>query len=627
MNPVFSSTDRHPPTSTTLDGHRAVKIGYHRKSPTPDRRTRIRSGRTSPVRECNRPSSSASACEPDHQDSEGRDFNDWIACFRPTYEASTDSKSLLPPITATTLGELEVSQVVSNSRLRHDVNFDRELHFRPNLDGSRGQEKLSKAAKYWQSLQAELEEYTFLLADPRGADFRWTERWTKQWKSCQQRVPAMFTAIKDILMSLMPERDHAHVREVLDVKLILQQVEHFAFDISGFGQTLAKLLKAHCAPMRDPWVDRMAEQMGKGGALFEAHEIVEGLKELFGVLEAMKLVSLADGISVKTRLLTTLIFKDIANHQIRYLHPMLVENTIPFEQIFQKNKIQINQVDVLGALDWYRSGQATRILENTLPVVSRAEEELANFTTALVSSMFPLLPRPLRPIPDTFKLDQERLCNICNDVLHAINMESCGTLLKLVMSKLNSSSDDVVTAVNELPGVLSAFVGQRANESAWTLQSPNIAAEIVRLATSNMSSNGIERFEMLRYVDACETLLDKAFRLESSTKHESAAAQNRIRKALLSRVWNSVQEHKDFGPAGLFDALVSAPVKAKPNQAYYASSTPTLAYTAVPVPEVVGNLDDIARRITHIALLHWKVWKPLVYVRETEVPAIPDLAW
>ena len=90
---------------------------------------------------------------------------------------------------------------------------------------------------------------------------------------------------------------------------------------------------------------------------------------------------------------------------------MLVENTIPFEQIFQKNKIQTDQINVLAALDWYRSGQADRVLENALPVISQADEELANFTTALVSSMFPLLPRPLGRIPDTFKLDQERLCN------------------------------------------------------------------------------------------------------------------------------------------------------------------------------------------------------------------------
>ena len=301
---------------------------------------------------------------------------------------------------------------------------------------------------------------------------------------------------------------------------------------------------------------------------------------------------------------------------------MLVENTIPFEQIFQKNKIQSNQVDVLGALDWYRSGQAKRVLENVLPAASQADEELANFTTALVSSMFPLPPRPLGHIPDTFKLDQERLCNICNDVLHAINMESCGQTLKIVMGKLNNSPDEVVAALNELPAVLSAIVGQRANESAWTGQTSNIAAEIVRLATSNATR--IERFEMLRCVDYCEALLGQAFRLESLNNHASAPALNDIRKVLLSRVWNSIQQHKHLGPAGLFDALVSAPVKAKVNQSYYASSTPIPTYTAIRLPEVVANLDDIARRLTHITLLHWKVWKPLVYVQETEIPAVND---
>lgn len=171
------------------------------------------------------------------------------------------------------------------------MNFDRELHFRPNLDGSRGQEKLQRAAKYWTSLQWELEAYGFLLAHPGGAEFRWGERWSKFWKSHQQRVPVVFTAIRDILISLMPERDQAKVHGLLDISLVLQQIEHGVFDMGGFACTLAKLLKAHCAPMRDPWVDRMAEQLAKGGATFDAREIVDGLKELFGVLEAMKLVS------------------------------------------------------------------------------------------------------------------------------------------------------------------------------------------------------------------------------------------------------------------------------------------------------------------------------------------------
>ncbi|KAI9685598.1 MAG: hypothetical protein M1822_004456 [Bathelium mastoideum] len=44
-------------------------------------------------------------------------------------------------------------------KLRRDVNFDRDLHFRPNLDGSTGQQKLSKAKEDWTAVKTELDEH------------------------------------------------------------------------------------------------------------------------------------------------------------------------------------------------------------------------------------------------------------------------------------------------------------------------------------------------------------------------------------------------------------------------------------------------------------------------------------
>jgi hypothetical protein len=38
-------------------------------------------------------------------------------------------------VTKATLSELDVSKIVHNHKIRHDINFDPELHFRPNLDG------------------------------------------------------------------------------------------------------------------------------------------------------------------------------------------------------------------------------------------------------------------------------------------------------------------------------------------------------------------------------------------------------------------------------------------------------------------------------------------------------------
>ncbi|KAG2227692.1 hypothetical protein INT45_004734, partial [Circinella minor] len=57
-----------------------------------------------------------------------------------------------PPITAETLQELSVDQIISNIQLRHDLLFDRNLRFRPNFDGASGKAKQRKAERYWTRL-------------------------------------------------------------------------------------------------------------------------------------------------------------------------------------------------------------------------------------------------------------------------------------------------------------------------------------------------------------------------------------------------------------------------------------------------------------------------------------------
>jgi len=214
-------------------------------------------------------------------------FNHWIA----NLHVSVPTADTRPPISAFTLAELECRQITSNPRLRHDVNFDRELHFRPNLDGSRGKEKLQQAQVYWTALEGELEAYGYLLSDENGVGFRWTPRWTAEFKRRSQRIPQVFRSVKEILLSLLPEPDQPRVVDMLDTELIMQQIERGMFDMNEFFCSLAKLLKVHCAPMRDNWLDRMVDIVTKDATSFSPKRIVSGLKELFGILEAMKLVS------------------------------------------------------------------------------------------------------------------------------------------------------------------------------------------------------------------------------------------------------------------------------------------------------------------------------------------------
>lgn len=208
-------------------------------------------------------------------------------CFR--------SVPLAPPVTRQSLSELDIVNMVSNPKLRHDVNFDFELHFRPNLDGHKGRLKLQNAERYWSALTAEHELYGVLFPGSgggRGAGAVRAAAWRRMVRLCQRRIPLLFETIRDILKNLVPEQDQARVEEYLDVQMLLQQVEHGVYDLVKVSQWLSHLLKAHCAPMRDGWIDRMALTIQGGVETASSSQIVAGLRELLAILEAMKLVRL-----------------------------------------------------------------------------------------------------------------------------------------------------------------------------------------------------------------------------------------------------------------------------------------------------------------------------------------------
>lgn len=193
--------------------------------------------------------------------------------------------TLTPPITKTSLSELDISSIINNSKLRHDVNFDRELHFRPNLEGRKGLTKRDAQHGYWQAITAELQLYPQVCGQ-----FRSESDASTLWKDCQRRIPLMFNTIKEILKHLVPDRDQRSVDEHLDVPMIMQEIENGVCDFVSIAVWLAQLLKRHCAPMRDEMVNRMVEKIRKGEANLDAESISAGLHELFAVLEAMKLV-------------------------------------------------------------------------------------------------------------------------------------------------------------------------------------------------------------------------------------------------------------------------------------------------------------------------------------------------
>ena len=124
------------------------------------------------------------------------------------------------------------------------------------------------------------------------------------------RLSAMLEALREILIALVPERDHMSVSHNLDVSLLMQQVSRGVLNFVALSSWLAALLKTHCAPMRDELADKMVRLIETGCRNQEMAEVVQGLQTLFHMLEAMKLVSqtshLTQGFSHRSTLKSSL---------------------------------------------------------------------------------------------------------------------------------------------------------------------------------------------------------------------------------------------------------------------------------------------------------------------------------
>jgi hypothetical protein len=188
---------------------------------------------------------------------------------------------LEPPVTRATLAELDVAKIIYNSKLRHDVNFDPDLHYRPNFDGEKGRRKNQKAIEFWNALQSQIPQF---LADP--------ETFQANHGVLTWTLPATLKAVGEILMTLVPPEDRATVEEALNVELLMQQFSKGVADLEQLALWFSRTLRAHCAPMRDVWVDEMVVQLTNGNRNGDIAILVQGLQMLLGIVEAMRLVSL-----------------------------------------------------------------------------------------------------------------------------------------------------------------------------------------------------------------------------------------------------------------------------------------------------------------------------------------------
>ncbi|KAK6518830.1 hypothetical protein TWF281_003522 [Arthrobotrys megalospora] len=369
-------------------------------------------------------------------------------CCRKNIVSHKSKKALNePPVNLITLKELDLKEILNNPRLRHDIYFDAALHFRPNLDGQRGQKKKAQADSYWESIVRECENVRRnQIGLQRGV--------TRQLQP--KRLMLLLDTMRDILLSLVPSRDQKTVEQVFDQQLMMQQLEYGLLNFENLATWLAALLKAHCAPMRDAWVDDMVSKIKDGVTRDSPRLLVDGLRSVFGILEAMKL--------------------DVANHQIRTLRPYLVSTAAEFEREHFQKRIQKGTLCISETQDWYHQLATKHKAANETP------DYLSILTTGVLERLSPSKPH-IKP-PATFTFDLERLEAIRFDIREDVNMKTCLLLFRSLVSGLNKSLEVDKDAYVALTTAIQAINGDEEVSERWQRNSSALALQIAQSATA-----------------------------------------------------------------------------------------------------------------------------------------------
>lgn len=566
-------------------------------------------------------------------------------------------RPLEPPVTKATLSELDVAKIIHNPRLRHDINFDPELHFRPNLDGEKGRRKQQKADQFWDTLRDQLQQFItdrddFIRQYGNGED----------WS-----LPLLLKSVKEIIQTLVPARDRLCLDEGLNVELIMQQFSKGMADLEKLASWLSGVLKSHCAPMRDEWVDQMYSQLTNGNRTNNMGELVQGLRNLLSVLEAMKL--------------------DVANHQIRCLRPILIEDTVHFEQRFFLKKMRDGKIDTRSAQAWYMQLNA---VQNPRSV--QAFGEMAIFFEELLNMMMPSRARQYPNLPSTFLFDEERITKLRCDILDAINLEVCMRLYEGYETAGRSSwhldapsaipSPYLATPLSDASGFLSARSEEEGSEfnfnastsrpssmvfsSAGSAHSsprsslviPSLPAlktpedlrsrsqelydSLVALVQSSTSSsrsgsrwramNDSLALQIFRFTNAPTEMLgdfEKSLRkhvgdLRSHTDQQSAPSYSSLfqvvegvfRDRLRTELRVRVKDFKSLTGVGLFSVATGGRLQG------HSRTWDILRDGERDSPargsREEGGVEDMATRLAHMGLLHWRVWSQLVYLGDID---------
>ncbi|KAL8996418.1 MAG: hypothetical protein Q9169_004066 [Polycauliona sp. 2 TL-2023] len=521
-----------PPTRRVLPNdpvRRRHQIYHHKKSST-----KIRHGSGSPRRSCT-PENLKQDC--------------------------LETASLEPPITKESLSELDLNRIVNDNRLRHDINFEHEIIFRPNTHARQGSQKKREDDAYFEALAVEFDHYIRRQRQSLSTSFQQDRKRsaavisTPALPNFPRRVPGVITSIREVIQTLVPTAKWQTVDDHFDLDLRMQELEHGICNIAGLFEWTGQLLLCSCSPMRDDMVTAMVTKSQQAVASQDGHQLVDSIRDLFGVLETMKL--------------------DVANHQIRYLRLYLLEEGVQFEQ---------NQILDRIAAGWSIFHER-RWFERTY-AHPESQDRFLMFKETVVEKIV----APMATFPLTLAPDHERLRHLQHDFRLCHYHLACGHAFRYALNLFGHTGAMPTLQYTECMKHIGAIIGAHGSDFDFQADS-DVVLEIVRKALEVCNITKLPDQRTLGFV---------AWTLASALNRQTP-----FYGEIEGSLWDELSTLVHLEVEAIFDLNTLQIL----NRYDPGSSGPSMKNRR-------GgdlSLQSLSKRAAHIIVLHWRVWAPILY--------------
>jgi hypothetical protein len=378
----------------------------------------------------------------------------------------------------------------------------------------------------------------------------------------------------------------------------------------------------------------------------------------------------------------------VANHQIRCLRPLLIQDTVEFEQTFFLKKIALRKVDIGGAHSWFQAVKS--VSNNDQPEISSSQGNMWVFFKGFADLLLPS--KMGARVPDTFMFDEERIIKLRADLSDAINLDICVRLLESISSKDSSLETQSTTCLLASPRspLRPRFLTPSSGIHNSTMKSPNMSAlakfnkdikvghlpkvtrrpnkqtnldesiciidpeseddesdtesppSTRRTSFSSTTSTSITS-PLSRSVELPAAPVDSKLRRSILAIVDDASGNNRWQQScpdIALELLRSTPSHNDLSRlesqlnlhlcnptssvfqrseshvlAELYPLLSELAARYAPltaTQLFEVATSPRPLPYQAQVP--LHALNDVAKQIAHIGILHWRVWAPLAYL-------------